>query len=260
MKKNILLIVLTTVVSMGMAACGKEETEATSTTEAETQLVIQLEGEIHGIQLSGGSEQADTGEKETEEAETDSSNDKKFECLPEIQEASIDSGKIQIDDVVFTIGAPVQEIFDSLEKSECEYEYDYTPDALVAKGQEIRVTFKKNGKDYFYVAAHNFTDTTCELKDCLLYATQVLTTESYAYYAGNIAAGGSYDDITAKFIDCEILKEYSDTIRQEYEVTYKIITPNEIIESQTMIKYDGYILELVFDSNTKILKYWYARA
>ncbi len=246
MKKKIFLIGLVTIVLMGMVACGKEEPEVALTAQVETQSEIQTESDVE--------------EPESEQAEPENSNDKRFECLPEIQEASIDSGKFQIDDMVFTIGAPVQEIFDELERSECEYEYDYTPDALVANGQEIRVTFKKNGKDYFYVVAHNFTDTTGELKDCILYATQVLTTESYAYYAGNIADGGSYDDITAKFVDCEILKEYSDTIRQEYKVTYKIITPNEIIESQTMVKYDGYILELVFDSNTKILKYWYARA
>lgn len=122
------------------------------------------------------------------------------------------------------------------------------------------ITFRKNGKGYFCVYIINFTDTTCEVKDCILFATQVLTTESCAYYAGNIAVDGSYDDIAEKLADCEILKEYSDSISQEYEVTYKIITPTEIIESLTMEKYDGYILELIFDSNTKILKYWNVRA
>lgn len=251
--KQLLLIGSIVVLSINMAACGKEEPEVASTTEAETQLVIQLEGEIHGIQLSGGSEQEDTGEKETEEAETDSSNNKKFECLPEIQEASIDSGKFQIDDMVFTIGAPVQEIFDALEKSECEYEYEYTPNAIVASNEGVQLTFKKNGNDYIYFYVRNDADETGELRDCrIVNAFAIGNDIRNAYYAGKITAGDSYDNVTEKLADYEIDDEYTDSIDQEYTINYKMCYVSD--EEYDACNTHG--LELTFDSNTRILKRW----
>lgn len=251
MMKKLLLLSSVVVLLVSMAGCGKEKSEATST--------IQLEGEIHGIQLSGGSEQADTGEQETEEAETDSSNDKKFECLPEIQEASIDSGKFQIDDMVFTIGAPVQEIFDELEKSECEYEYDYTPNALIAKGQGVGVelTFEKNGQDYIYFYVYNDADETCELKDCrIVLANAIGNNIENAYYAGKITTGDSYDDIVEKLADYEIVKENSDSTKQEYIVNYRMCFATD----EEHDAYKTHSLQLTFDSNTRILKRWSIRA
>lgn len=257
--KQLLLIGSIVVLSINMAACGKEEPEVASTTEAETQLVIQLEGEIHGIQLGGGIEQAETGEQETEEAETDSSNDKKFECLPEIQEASIDSGKFQIDDMVFTIGAPVQEIFDALEKSECEYEYDYTPNALIAKGGGVgeELFIKKNGSDYIYFYVYNDANETCELKDCrIVYANAIGSDIENAYYAGKITAGDSYDDVTEKLAGYEIDDEYTDGIDHEYVVNYRM--QYALDKEYNVYKTQG--LHLTFDSNTRILKRWSIRA
>lgn len=240
MKKNILLVSLAVIFSMNMAACGKEEPqEAALTAETETQLVIQV----------------DTEEPKSEETEPENSNDKKFECLPEIQEASIDSGKLQIDDMVFTIGAPVQEIFDELEKSECEYEYDYTPNALIAKGGGVGVQliFKKNGKDYIYFYVYNDTDETCELKDCrIVFAHAIGTDIENAYYAGKITAGDSYDDIMEKLSDYEIDDEKSDSIDQEYVVKFLM----RFAADENYDLYKSHTLQLEFDSNTRILKRW----
>ena len=204
MKKNTLLVSLAVIFSMSMVACGKEQPqEAALTAETETQLVIQV----------------DTEEPKSEETEPENSNDKKFECLPEIQEASIDSGKLQIDDMVFTIGAPVQEIFDELEKSECEYEYDYTPNAIVAKNEGVQLTFKKNGNNYIYFYVYNDADETGELRDCrIVNAFAIGNDIRNAYYAGKITAGDSYDNVTEKLADYEIDDEYTDSIDQEYTI------------------------------------------
>ena len=240
MKKNILLVSLAVIFSMNMAACGKEEPqEAALTAETETQLVIQV----------------DTEEPKSEETEPEDSNDKKFECLPEIQEASIDSGKLQIDDMVFTIGAPVQEIFDELEKSECEYEYDYTPNAIVAKNEGVQLTFKKNGNNYIYFYVYNDADETSELKDCrIVFANAIGNDIENAYYAGKITAGDSYDDIVEYLVGYEIVDEKSDNVDQEYIVNYRMRYASD--EAHGAI----HSLQLTFDSNTRILKRWSIRA
>lgn len=238
MKKNILLVSLAVIFSMSMAACGKEQPqEAALTAETETQLVIQV----------------DTEEPKSEETEPENSNDKKFECLPEIQEASIDSGKLQIDDMVFTIGAPVQEIFDELEKSECEYEYDYTPNAIVAKNEGVQLTFKKNGNNYIYFYVYNDADETGELRDCrIVNAFAIGNDIRNAYYAGKITAGDSYDNVTEKLADYEIDDEYTDSIDQEYTINYRMCYASD--EEHDTCNTHG--LELTFDSNTRILKRW----
>lgn len=250
MKRNILLVNLAVVLSMSMAACGKAESDTTSVLESDTALEIHLEGEIDGIKLSGGSEQE---EVEPEETKPESSNDKKFECLPEIEEASIDSGKFQIDDMVFTIGAPVQEIFDALEKSECEYEYEYTPNAIVASNEGVQLTFKKNGNNYIYFYVRNDADETGELRNCrIVNAFAIGNDIRNAYYAGKITAGDSYDNVTEKLADCEIDDEYTDSIDQEYTINYRMCYVSD--EEHDACNTHG--LELTFDSNTRILKRW----
>lgn len=250
MKNKILLAASVIILSMSMAACGKEEAPSSSTGEGKT-LDIQLPDDL----IKNTSLSESRTEEETEAAEPENSNDKKFDCLPEIAEASIDSGKFQIDDMVFTIGAPVQEIFDALENSECTYEYDYTPNALIAKGEGtgVQLTFKKNGKDYIFFYVYNYSDATCDLKDCIIVMGHAIGERvENAYYAGNITQGVSYDEIAAKLSDYEIVEEKSDSVKQEYTVKYRMhftLSPNK-----------SHSLELTFDSNSRVLKNWGIRA
>lgn len=166
-------------------------------------------------------------------------------CMQSVKTASINSGKVQIDDMVFTVGGSVNEVFEALAQSKNDYEYDKTPTTEIAKGQGIGVDFiiKKNGKDYLHVEAYNYQSGVADLKDCTVDKVYV-SDEGNAnfFYAGGISAGMSFDEISKIFAGCKESRHNAGS--GSYTTRYSIS--------------DSLSIELEYDSKKTILQSWKA--
>jgi hypothetical protein len=232
--------IVITVFTVGLliTGCGEKQSEygndadGTSATMTDTE-IIENDTELQSVQ--------------------EDSNHKKFECLQEIKDASIDSGKVQIDDMVFTICGSMDNVFDALDKSECTYEYDYLPESIVAQNDSIQLILKKNSVEYCIINAHNYNDTTCKLSECTVVCIQPRKA-SYenAYFSGGFSSGDTYDDIIKQFEKFELVKEDNNPIDNEYEAIYRL----NFSKDHRSSKDKGSYIYMFFNNGTMELKYW----
>ena len=210
--KKIKKMLIFAVMLISICACGeKGDVDKSVKTEEKVKDVTNLE-QIVQEELE---QENDVIEENVTEEEVLNLPDEKYECLPDMLDASLDECLIQIDKTIIRDDhtMTLSEVIEAFQNSGVEYTFEvdsveYNPEMLIGGRGYLYVDVLKNGELYFNFSVENrSTETVSAKSDTVIFDTIIYTSPTFlqnCYFAKGIRADGegqTYETVKALLAD-----------------------------------------------------------